>query len=260
MRYYGSEPVEALIAECGNPDPQVRLYAAWILGHTHDPRAFRTDLRLTENPDAGVRYDAAWALGILGDTRAIAPLLALIDAQDEEWAAHSGAAQGLACIGNPAVPALLERLRADDSDARMLAAGLLGNNKNEASINLLAESLRDENAQVRLAGIESSVKSEPNAVLSCWRSVAMIPTRRCRKTSNTGSMRGASRGRMRESRRNAVTYRSGERPKMMIARKVYPPVALSVGATPSRSARLNANPSNRRGRNSSPAATVAINS
>jgi HEAT repeat protein len=48
IRYYGAKALEPLIVACSHSNPQVRFRSAWILGHTHDPRAFDPLLRLTQ--------------------------------------------------------------------------------------------------------------------------------------------------------------------------------------------------------------------
>ncbi|MGI4789402.1 MAG: HEAT repeat domain-containing protein [Janthinobacterium lividum] len=78
MRYYQDEALVPLIAACDSDNSAVRDRAVWVLGHTHDPGAYDTVLRLTRDPDGAVRYDAAIALGILGDLRAVMPLVALL--------------------------------------------------------------------------------------------------------------------------------------------------------------------------------------
>jgi len=72
---FGSKALDALIAACDSPDPQVRFRAVMALGDIGDGRALETIIRLTADSDDHVSYDAYVALGELGDERAI-PILA----------------------------------------------------------------------------------------------------------------------------------------------------------------------------------------
>jgi len=78
LRWYGVRVLDPLIAACSDPNMQVRYRSAWVLGYTHDPRAYETIVQVTQDSHGFVRYDAAIALGILGDERAIAPLISLM--------------------------------------------------------------------------------------------------------------------------------------------------------------------------------------
>lgn len=75
-----------------------------------------------ENSDANVRAAAAVALHRLGHPRAAeACLRALNDAADELHADRTPAVQCLIEIGEPVLPALIQRLGSEDRDTRMHA-------------------------------------------------------------------------------------------------------------------------------------------
>ena len=64
---FGAKAVEPLLALIDHPEPMVRLRAAWLLGLSHDRRAFEPLCRMLRDPNAHVRYDVAFALGHHGD-------------------------------------------------------------------------------------------------------------------------------------------------------------------------------------------------
>lgn len=155
FRYYGVRAVEQLIAACDHENPQVRYRAGWLLGKAHDSRAYETVLRLTKDPDGDVRYDAAIALGRLGDERAIPELIALISIPDHETCVDDAAAWGIVSLGSAAVPALVYLLHNSIPSVRQMTSYTLGSIGDESAIGPLSELLKDEEAQTRIAGIES---------------------------------------------------------------------------------------------------------
>lgn len=155
VRYYGVRAVPLLIAACGHEDSQVCYRAAWALGKIGDPAAFEALLRLTEDPDPSVQYDSAWALGKLRDPRAVGPLCRLMKSDDPNGEARYGAAQGLADLGEPAVPALLRLLEDPDLETRETAARILGGIRDERLTAPLAALPEHPHEGTRIAALEA---------------------------------------------------------------------------------------------------------
>lgn len=157
IRYYGARALEPLLEVTYHLNPVVRYRAAHALGYAKDARALDTLLRLTRDPVGEVRYDAAMALGVLGDERAIDPLIALMSTSDLENCVDSAAATALMRLGKPAIPALLALLQngLPDTRVRSMTANVLGGIGDERAIDVLAGLLSDDDADMRIAGVEA---------------------------------------------------------------------------------------------------------
>ena len=140
--------LEPLLEACNHANPVVRFRAVWVLGYTHDSRAYETILRLTDDPDEGVRYDATIALGVLGDTRAIEPLTRYYLNND----GTRPAGMAFARMGLDVVPTLEEILRQGNGDVRWSVTQVLGNfvekYRDEHCLELLKECRNDPDTSV----------------------------------------------------------------------------------------------------------------
>jgi len=149
LRFYVLRAADQLLEVVDHTNPYVRLYAAWVLAHTHDPRAFEPILRLCDDPDERVRYDATVALGILDDPRAIEPLKAILIKYDETRPAGDAFYR----IGPKTVPALVDVLREGSTEARWCAVQVMGNFAQEYGdqrcIEMLREAMSDSDITVR---------------------------------------------------------------------------------------------------------------
>jgi len=163
IRYYGSRALDALMAACSDPSPQVRYRAAYTLGCTRDPRAFDTILALTRDSNGEVRYDATLALGKLGDHRAIGPLIALMSEPDPESCVSSAAALALGELGVNVLPAVIAAFHHGTPEARRLAPSILAGIGDRAVLGPLAELLTDD----------------PGRRLDAMETLAAIGTREC---------------------------------------------------------------------------------
>lgn len=115
--------VPPLIEFLRGPDPDLRIYAALLLGDRNDAHAVPALLRALSDPDANVRYHAVEALGKLRALQAVEPLLDIVAARDFFLAFP--AMEALKLIGDPrAVPGLIDLL--DDELLRVPAAEALG--------------------------------------------------------------------------------------------------------------------------------------
>jgi HEAT repeat protein len=93
----GAAVVPALLALLGDPDEEVRNFAAVMLGSSRDPRAVEPLIEALADRDVNVRHAAATGLGQIGDARAVPPLIAAL--RSEPWLQYP-AVGALAEIGD----------------------------------------------------------------------------------------------------------------------------------------------------------------
>jgi HEAT repeat protein len=106
---YDSRAVDPLIPLLRDPKPRVRANAAYALHHLEARHIGEELLPLLSDPVAEVRLSAILAIEHCPEPRALELLLALLE--DPEESVRDFARQyGFACLGAPAVPALLDRL------------------------------------------------------------------------------------------------------------------------------------------------------
>ncbi len=107
--------------------------------------------------DLATRLEAANALGALGPQAADAarPLADLLS--DPYWDVRMAAAEALAAVGRPAVPALVRKLQGDDYWATTWAARALGRMGGRApeAIPALVELLSDPSRDIRAAAMQA---------------------------------------------------------------------------------------------------------
>ncbi len=114
--------VEPLIQCLTHPNEQVRLYAAYALGHLRDERAIDPLIACLKERDAGIRGIAAYSLGLLRSKKAVIPLTSVISDGDEN--VRMSAIYALGKIGDMRVtPFIKERYQKDPSE-RVRAAAL----------------------------------------------------------------------------------------------------------------------------------------
>ena len=116
---FGSEAVEPLTALLTEPDPEVRIVAAGVLGDTGDPAAVEPLVAALRDKNPDVRGAARGALFRIGDA-AVEPLIAATKDADRNVRLY--AAGALKYIGNPrAIGALQDLARSGDKEERSVA-------------------------------------------------------------------------------------------------------------------------------------------
>lgn len=139
--------VSPLISFLGDPNPDLRVYAALALGLHADPRAIPALLTALRDPDANVQYHAIEALGRLRSREAVESLIAIAETRDFYLAFP--ALDALAHIGDSSVAGRIVPLLQDPllHTAAIDALGVLGD---ESAIQPLA-ALLNESALPALA-------------------------------------------------------------------------------------------------------------
>jgi len=149
--------VELLTEATASPNPMIRFYALYTLGQIGNPRIYPVALAMTKDPNPHIRWDACKLLGIMGGSRAIPTLIEVLLNATEGDLAVNGALDGLEAIGDPALPAVKDLLRAENELARITAAYLLGHIGYEEEFDILAELLHDPNPAMRIVCMESLI-------------------------------------------------------------------------------------------------------
>ncbi len=116
---FGSGAVEPLTAMFTDPNPEVRIVAAGVLGDTGDPAAVEPLVRALGDRDTDVRGAAGGALVRLGDA-AVDQLIGATKDADRNVRLY--AAGALKYIGDPrAIDALRDLTRSEDAEGRSVA-------------------------------------------------------------------------------------------------------------------------------------------
>jgi HEAT repeat protein len=150
----GAEDLEKLNLEglikslLDSTDPNVRQYAAYLLGRAKNPRAIEPLIRALADFDKSVREQAMLALSSLGKS-AIEPLSEAM--KEPRWETRYRAAEALGKIADEtAVKPLIQGLKDNREHVRYMAAkGLRGLGDSDA-IEPMVILLKDENTYVRM--------------------------------------------------------------------------------------------------------------
>ncbi len=150
----GAEEIEKLNLEgliktlLDSTDPNVRQYAAYLLGKAKNPRAIEPLIHALADFDKSVREQAMLALSTLGKS-AVEPLAEAM--KEPKWETRYRAAEALGKIADEkAVQPLIQGLKDNREHVRYMAAkGLRGLGDSDA-IEPMIILLKDENNYVRM--------------------------------------------------------------------------------------------------------------
>ncbi|PKL70237.1 MAG: PBS lyase [Methanomicrobiales archaeon HGW-Methanomicrobiales-1] len=150
----GAEEIEKLNLEgliktlLDSTDPNVRQYAAYLLGKAKNPRAIEPLIHALADFDKSVREQAMLALSTLGKA-AVEPLAEAM--KEPKWETRYRAAEALGKIADEkAVQPLIQGLKDNREHVRYMAAkGLRGLGDSDA-IEPMIILLKDENNYVRM--------------------------------------------------------------------------------------------------------------
>jgi HEAT repeat protein len=140
-------------ARAAHPDEETRYRAVAELDPA-DPLDRAVLVERLADPSWRVRSAAVERFGAGAPAAALAPLAAVL-ADGPGVGAREAAAAALARIGAPAVPALVERLGAEDPDLRQAAAGVLAAIADARAVAPLTARLADPDPNVRAAAAEA---------------------------------------------------------------------------------------------------------
>jgi HEAT repeat protein len=145
-----SELVKALHE---HTDPQVRQYAAYLLGQAKNPRAIQPLIESLADFDKSVREQATLALSTIGKA-AIEPLAEAM--KEPKWETRYRAAEALGRIADEkAVQPLIRGLKDNRDHVRYMAAKGLHDLGDSDAIEPLIILLKDENIFVRLMAVHA---------------------------------------------------------------------------------------------------------
>ena len=134
-------------------DPQVRQYAAYLLGQTKNPRAIQPLIESLADFDKSVREQATLALSTIGKS-AIEPLAEAMN--EPKWETRYRAAEALGRIADEkAVQPLVRGLKDSRDHVRYMAAKGLHSIGNSGAAEPLIILLKDENIYVRLMAVHA---------------------------------------------------------------------------------------------------------
>jgi HEAT repeat protein len=129
-------------------DPQVRQYAAYLLGKAKNPRAIQPLIEALADFDKSVREQATLALSTIGKA-AIEPLSAAM--KEPKWETRYRAAEALGKIADEkAVKPLIKGLRDNRDHVRYIAAKGLRELGDSDAIEPMIILLQDDNVYVRM--------------------------------------------------------------------------------------------------------------
>src|SRR5512137_2305991 len=136
-----------------NTDPNVRQYAAYLLGNTKSPRAIQPLVEALGDFDKSVREQSMLALTEIGKA-AIEPLTAAM--KEPKWETRYRAAEALGKIADEkAVQPLIQALKDNRDHVRYMAAKGLHNLGDSDAVEPLIILLKDENVYVRLMAVHA---------------------------------------------------------------------------------------------------------
>ncbi len=119
LRRLGTDAPDLILDILEESDPDLRIFAADILGHIQGPGVGKALVRALDDPDPNVRTAAAMSLGRRRDGSAVRALVSHLD--DDPWVAFT-VTQALAQIGDPAAVEPLIRLISQGPDHLQAAA------------------------------------------------------------------------------------------------------------------------------------------
>ena len=156
--------IPVLQSTMNDPDRDVRLAVAKMLGALNHPDALDLLVQLWGDPDQGVRREALRAISAGGDARAVGLLMDVLCGSD--WRLRWMAALGLSRLRHwPAVVPLLQALRDPAPCLRMMAARALGAFDDKVCAEALTATLADADRLVRDVSWQAlSAMSNPDAV------------------------------------------------------------------------------------------------
>ena len=157
LRQLGSRDLDSLLEMLERPDPDLRIFAADILGATGDVRAVRVLCRvLLNDSEVNVRYQAAVALGDIASPAAAQCLNKALG--DDEWVQFSVIEALIKIRDESSVDALVGFLGKGSELVDSMIVEALGEAGNLKAVPMLLESLEPSNPALRNKIVQALVK------------------------------------------------------------------------------------------------------
>jgi HEAT repeat protein len=151
MEKHGIEALAKALTD--STDPQVRQYAAYLLGKARSPRAIQPLIEALADFDKSVREQATLALSAIGKA-AVEPLAEAM--KEPKWETRYRAAEALGRIADEkAVKPLIKGLKDNRDHVRYMAAKGLRELKDSDAIEPMIILLKDENRYVRMMAVRA---------------------------------------------------------------------------------------------------------
>ncbi|MGD1004304.1 MAG: HEAT repeat domain-containing protein [Methanoregulaceae archaeon] len=146
------EGLEGIVRALRNStDPQIRQYAAYLLGQAKNPRAIQPLIEALGDFDKAVREQATLALSSIGKA-AIEPLAAAM--KEKKWETRYRAVEALGKIADEkTIKPLVQALKDNRDHVRYMAAKGLRELGNSDAIEPMIILLKDENKYVRMMAV-----------------------------------------------------------------------------------------------------------
>jgi len=148
------EGLEGIVRALRNStDPQIRQYAAYLLGQAKNPRAIQPLIEALGDFDKAVREQATLALSSIGKA-AIEPLAAAM--KEKKWETRYRAVEALGKIADEkTIKPLVQALKDNRDHVRYMAAKGLRELGNSDAIEPMIILLKDENKYVRMMAVRA---------------------------------------------------------------------------------------------------------
>jgi HEAT repeat protein len=157
-----------LIQQARSTDPDLRQKAAWAVSHAEDERDYGLMFELLGDKDWRVRKTIVDGFVRDPQPEVVGGLLDAL-ADSENAGKRNSSTEALVRVGAPAIPPIVERLRAeDDVDVRLSLVNLLGDLRNADGFDILVQLLETESD----INVASSIVSS----LGKYRDAAALPT------------------------------------------------------------------------------------
>jgi len=151
MEKHGVEALGKALTD--STDPQVRQYAAYLLGKAKNPRAIQPLIEALADFDKSVREQATLALSAIGKA-AVEPLAEAM--KEPKWETRYRAAEALGRIADEkAVKPLIKGLKDNRDHVRYMAAKGLRELGDSDAIEPMIILLKDENLYVRMMAVRA---------------------------------------------------------------------------------------------------------
>ena len=156
LRRLAGEAPDLILQLLDESDPDLRIFAAELLGEVSAPGVGRALIKALKSPDPNLRLAAALSLGKRRETSAVGALVERLD--DEEWVRFA-AIDALSNIGDPAaLEPLMKAMKNNSGVIQTRIARALGGFKDPRVCETLLETLQDAEGPTLNTVVNSMLK------------------------------------------------------------------------------------------------------